>query len=89
MPDTENEVQGNDVQQELMDMIIADESPSTISDRIKDMLFAKSADRVDNFKPAVAADTFGDEAAAAVDDAAAHISGEVAAEMDSEAPDEE
>ena len=89
MPDTENEVQGNDVQQELMDMIIADESPSTISDRIKDMLYAKSAERVDNFKPAVAADTFGDEAAAAVDDAAAHISGEVAAEMDSEAPDEE
>ena len=89
MPDTENEVQGNDVQQELMDMIIADESPSTISDRIKDMLFAKSAEGVDNFKPAVAADTFGDEAAAAVDDAAAHISGEVAAEMDSEAPGEE
>ena len=89
MPDTENEVQGNDVQQELMDMIIADESPATISDRIKDMLFAKSADRVDNFKPTVAANTFGDEAAAAVDDAAAHISGEVAAEMDSEAPDEE
>ena len=89
MPDTENEVQGNDVQQELMDMIIADESPATISDRIKDMLFAKSADRVDNFKPAVAADTFGDEAAAAVADAAANISGEVAAEMDSEAPDEE
>ena len=89
MPDTENEVQGNDVQQELMDMIIADESPSTISDRIKDMLFAKSADRVDNFKPAVAANTFGDEAAAAVNDAAAHISGEVAAEMDSEAPGEE
>ena len=88
MPDTENEVQGNDVQQELMDMIIADESPSTISDRIKDMLFAKSADRVDNFKPNVAANTFGDEAAA-VDDAAAHISGEVAAEMDAEAPGEE
>ena len=89
MPDTENEVQGNDVQQELMDMIIADESPATISDRIKDMLFAKSAERVDNFKPSVAADTFGDEAAAAVADAAAHISGEVAAEMDAEAPDEE
>ena len=88
MPDTENEVQGNDVQQELMDMIIADESPATISDRIKDMLFAKSAERVDIFKPDVAADTFGDEAAA-VADAAANISGEVAAEMDSEAPGEE
>ena len=86
MPDTENEVQGNDVQQELMDMIIADESPATISDRIKDMLFAKSADRVDNFKPAVAADAFGDEAAAAaaVADAAANISGEVAAEAPGE-----
>ena len=92
MPDTENEVQGNDVQQELMDMIIADESPATISDRIKDMLFAKSAERVDNFKPDVAADTFGsgeESAAAAVADAAANISGEVAAEMDTEAPDEE
>ena len=89
MPDTENEVQGNDVQQELMDMIIADESPATISDRIKDMLFAKSAERVDNFKPDVAANTFGDEAAAAVADAAANISGEVAAEMDAESPGEE
>ena len=87
MPDTENEVQGNDVQQELMDMIIADESPATISDRIKDMLFAKSAERVDNFKPDVAADTFGDEVAA-VADAADNISGEVAAELDSDAPDE-
>ena len=91
MPDTENEVQGNDVQQELMDMIIADESPATISDRIKDMLFAKSADRVDNFRPDVASNTFGDDeaAAAAVEDAAAHISGEVAAEMDAESPAEE
>ena len=91
MPDTENEVQGNDVQQELMDMIIADESPATISDRIKDMLFAKSAERVDNFKPDVAADTFGsgeEAAAAAVADAAANISGEVAAQAD-ESPDEE
>ena len=89
MPDTENEGQGNDVQQELMDMIIADESPATISDRIKDMLVAQSAERVDNFKPDVAANTFGDEASAAVADAAANISGEVAAEMDAEAPDEE
>ena len=54
------------------------------------MLFAKSSDRVDNFRPDVASDTFGnDEAAAAVEDAAAHISGEVAAEMDAESPAEE
>ena len=94
MPDTETELNSSeiasDVQSELMDMIIADESPATISDKIKDMLFAKSADRVDNFRPDVAANTFGDEeAAAAVEDAAAHISGEVAAEMDAESPAEE
>ena len=55
------------------------------------MLFAKSADRVDNFRPDVASNTFGnDEAAAAVEDAAAHISGEVAAQADTqESPAEE
>ena len=94
MPDTETELNSSeiaqDVQSELMDMIIADESPATISDKIKDMLFAKSADRVDNFRPDVASNTFGDdEAAAAVEDAAAHISGEVAAQMAAEAPAEE
>ena len=48
----------NDVQGELMDMIIADKSPSQISDRIKDMLFAKSAERVDSYRPEVAKSSF-------------------------------
>lgn len=47
--------------EELLDMIVADESPSQISDKIKDMLFAKSAEKVDAFRPVVAADTFGQE----------------------------
>tara|TARA_B100001250_G_scaffold9567_1_gene8286 strand:- start:3158 stop:3433 length:276 start_codon:yes stop_codon:yes gene_type:complete len=50
----------NDVQGELMDMIIADKSPAQISDRIKDMLFAKSADKVDAFRPDVAKSSFND-----------------------------
>ena len=50
----------NAVQDELMDMIIADESPSNISDRIKDMLYAKSAEKVDALKPEVATKTFSD-----------------------------
>ena len=89
MPDTENEVQGNDVQQELMDMIIADESPATISDRIKDMLYSKSAERVDNHRPNAANSLFGeppevedeaqDEVDAAVAVAADEISGDAAA----------
>ena len=43
-----------------MDMIIADESPSQISDKIKDILFAKSAEKIDGFKPAVASSLFDD-----------------------------
>ena len=42
-------------------MIVADESPSQISDKIKDMLFSKSAEKVDAFRPVVSADTFGQE----------------------------
>ena len=44
---------------ELMDMMATDESPSQISDKIKDMLFAKSAERVDAFKTDVANGVFG------------------------------
>ena len=39
---------------ELMNLIIADESPSEISDSIKNQLFAKAGTRVDGLKPAVA-----------------------------------
>ena len=45
---------------QLMDMIAADESPSNISNKIKDLLFAKSAERVDNVKPEVASSMFAD-----------------------------
>ena len=45
---------------ELMDMMATDESPSQISDKIKDILFAKSAERVDAFKTDVANGVFGD-----------------------------
>jgi|TARA_R100000084_G_scaffold17517_1_gene5715 hypothetical protein len=43
---------------DLLDMIIADESPSQISDAIKDVLYAKSAERVDTFRPLVANSVF-------------------------------
>ena len=39
---------------ELMNLIIADESPSEISDSIKNQLFSKAGTRVDGLKPAVA-----------------------------------
>ena len=43
---------------ELMDLMATDESPSQISDKIKDMLYAKSSDRVNNFRPEVASSVF-------------------------------
>jgi len=76
-----------EITNDLMDMIIADESPSAVSDKIKDILFAKSAEKIDTAKPEIAGKTFGQEADSeaevqdAVDDNAAHISGEVAAEI--------
>ena len=39
---------------ELMNLMIADESPSEISDSIKNHLFAKAGAKVDALKPAIA-----------------------------------
>ena len=64
---------------------------SICGDKIKDILYAKSSDKVDGYRPEVAADTFGEpprpeeEVADAVASAAANISGEVAAAHDSQA----
>ena len=43
-----------------MDMMATDESPSQISDKIKEILFNNSAERVDAFKTDVANGDFGD-----------------------------
>jgi len=43
---------------DLLDMIIADESPSQVSDKIKELLFTKSAEKIDAFRPTVAANMF-------------------------------
>ena len=46
---------------DLLDMMIADESPSQISDALKDMLYTKSAERLDAFRPIVANGVFAGE----------------------------
>ena len=46
---------------DLMDAIVATDSPSKVSDAIKDLLYAKTADRVDALKPEVANSLFGDQ----------------------------
>ena len=44
-----------------MDMLATDESPAGISDKIKEILYTKSAEKIDAVKPDTAASLFGQE----------------------------
>ena len=46
---------------ELMDLLVTDGSASQISDQIKDVLFAKSAENIEAIRPNVAASIFDGE----------------------------
>lgn len=47
--------------EELMNMIATDESPSQVSDKIKELLYSKASEKIDDFKPTVAISLFGEE----------------------------
>ena len=44
--------------EDLIDLIATDAASSDVSDKIKDVLFNKSAERIDTFKPEVATSMF-------------------------------
>ena len=46
---------------DLMDMMVADASASEVTDKIKEILYTKTAERVDAARPLVGAELFGDE----------------------------
>ena len=46
---------------DLMDAIVANDSPSKVSDAIKDMLYSRTADKVDALKPDIASSLFGND----------------------------
>ena len=48
--------------EELVNMIATDASAADISDQIKDLLYVKSAKRVDELRPSAAGNLFGVEA---------------------------
>ena len=83
-----------EITDELMDMIINDESPSQISDKMKDLLFAKSAEKVETARPVVANSLFGDQEAEdeiddeEVDEVDAESEIEVEAEAETEIEDD-
>lgn len=43
-----------------MDLMVTDESPSSISDKMKEILFSKASERVDGMKPYAASSLFGE-----------------------------
>jgi len=70
---------------ELMDMIGADESAAQVTDKIKDLLYAKSGEKVDAFRPHVANSLFGDQETEIDDEEQI----ETEAELEVEEPEEE
>ena len=46
--------------EELIDLIATDGKPSVVSDKIKELLYAKAAERVDSARPEIATMMFGD-----------------------------
>ena len=46
---------------DLLDMITTDESPSQVSNKIKELLFAKSAEKIDAYRPSVSDSMFSNE----------------------------
>jgi hypothetical protein len=46
--------------EEIVNLIGSDASASDISDKIKDALYAKAAQRIDTIRPTVGASLFGD-----------------------------
>jgi len=45
--------------EELLDLIITDESPSNVSDKIKEILFTKSSEKINSVRPEVASSLLG------------------------------
>ena len=74
-----------------MDMIAADDSASQVSDKIKDILYGKSSQRVDEYRPAVASGVFNSDNAPTQPevDAALAAETEVESEVDAEEQEEE
>jgi CRISPR/Cas system-associated endonuclease Cas1 len=44
--------------EEVIDLIATDASPSDISDKIKEVLFAKSSEKIENVRPNIANSMF-------------------------------
>ena len=72
-----------------MDMIVKDDSASQISDKMKDILFAKSAERVDAHRQEVANSLFGNQEPEVEDEVETEVDAEAETEVGDEVETEE
>ena len=74
---------------DLMDMIVKDDSASQVSDKMKDILFAKSAERVDAYRQEVANSLFGNTETEVEDEVETEVDAEAETEVGDEIETEE
>ena len=72
-----------------MDMIVKDDSASQVSDKMKDILFAKSAERVDAYRQEVANSLFGSPEVEVEDEVETEVDAEAETEVGDEVETEE
>ena len=69
---------------ELMDMMVADDSASDVSDKMKEILYAKSAERVDAYRQEVANSLFGSPEVEVEDEVETQVDAEAETEVGDE-----
>ena len=74
---------------DLMDMIVADDGAAQVSDKMKDILFAKSAERVDAYRQEVANSLFGNQEPEVEDEVETEVEAEAEAEVGDEVETED
>ncbi len=72
-----------------MDMMVADDGASQVSDKMKDILFAKSAERVDAYRQEVANSLFGSPEVEVEDEVETEVDAEADIEVEDEVDTEE
>ena len=75
-----------------MDLLVSDESPAQVSDKIKDILYSKSAEKIKDVRPDVATSLFDDgeveDSEETSDEVDAETDTEVEANADTEVKDQ-
>ena len=65
-----------------MDMMVDDASSAAVSDKIKEILYTKTAERVDAARPLVGAELFGDEIPEVEEEPETEVTGEIETEVE-------